>query len=83
MKAISRRQFLQLAGASVVTIAAASMPRISKGDEGQGEIKARSLPEGARVRDVGFCSTATFPSAPDAFRVLASRGIEAEVYVAL
>ena len=83
MKAISRRQFLQMAGASAVAVAAISIPGISKGEEGQGEIKVRSLPPGARGRKISFCQTATFPSAPDAFRVLASRGIEAEIYIDL
>jgi len=85
MKAISRRRFLQVAGASVVAVAAVSIPGISKGDEGEGVIRVRNTPAvlGMRTKRRTFCQQATFPSAPDALRVLASRGIEAEIFIDL
>ena len=83
MKAISRRRFLQVAGATIL-VAAVAAPAFGGGRNHKGpkKIRVRPLPS---QRDLSssqqsFFHRARFATAADAMRVTASRGLIAEIY---
>lgn len=83
---MTRRQFLQVAGTSVALAAAAlSFPGTGRGDEGEGVVRVVDgpIPRSFKASKAAFCQAASFPTAPDAFRVLASRGITVDIYMDL
>lgn len=83
MKAISRRHFLQVAGATMLV---AALPAIGGGGQNRRGVKR------VRVRKMAgqgnsspseraFYQRARFDTAADAMRAVASRGMTAEIYV--
>ena len=82
MKAISRRRFLQLAGATVLV---AALPAIGGGQNHRGakRIRIRPLASQGNVTTAKsvFFQRARFATAADAMRAAASRGTNAEIYV--
>ena len=81
MNEISRRKFLQIAGAAIV--AAVAIPSISgaKAKNGQSLIRIRPLSsDGLRPGEVIFYGNARFATAADAMRAAASRRLTAEIY---
>ena len=82
MKTISRRRFLQVAGATMV--AAVAVPAIGRGrgNNGQNRIRIRPLSaaEDLTPKERAFCRRARFATAADAMRAVASRGMTAEIY---
>ena len=86
MNEISRRKFLQVAGAAMVAIAA--IPTLGKpgnnngNHNGQKRVRIRPVP-GADLRpgEISFYRRARFATAADAMRAVASRRMQAEIYV--
>jgi len=82
MKAISRRRFLQVAGAAMLV---AAMPAVGGGHNRRGPKKIRIRPlasEGnLRPGAIAFYRRAKFATAADAMRAVASRRMKAEIYV--
>ena len=82
MKGISRRKFLQVAGAAMV--AAVALPSLgsAKNHNGEKRVRIRPLPGAAlRPGEIAFYRRAKFDTAADAMRAVASRRMTAEVYV--
>jgi hypothetical protein len=84
MNGISRRRFLQVAGAAIV--AAAAIPSLggTKKKKKNGEKRVRIRPvSGANLRpgELSFYRRARFYTPADAMRAVASRGMTAEIYV--
>jgi len=85
MKTISRRQFIQVAGATMLV--AVAVPAIGSGHgnghHGQKRVRVRPLSSEGHLRPAerAFYHRARFESAADAMRALASRGMTAEIYV--
>lgn len=80
MKAMSRRRFLQVAGATVLTATMASMPAMGERQSSPRRIRVRMVAPDPRPAELAFCRRARFHSAADAMRALASRGMAAEIY---
>ena len=84
MKAISRRQFLQGAGAAAVAVALMALPALggTQSHNGTKRVRIRPLSSQGNPRpgEMAFYRRARFASAADAMRALASRGMVAEVY---
>lgn len=87
MKPISRRHFLQVAGAAMLT--AAAVPAIGNGHghghghrHGQKRVRVRPLSsqENLSPKERAFYRRARFETAADAMRAVASRGMTAEIY---
>ena len=84
MKEITRRKFLQVAGAAMVAVALPSLgkPGGNNGNHnGEKRVRIRPVP-GANLRpgEIAFYRRAKFWTAADAMRAVASRGAKAEVY---
>ena len=82
MSEISRRRFLQVAGAALV--AAAALPSLGSADSQPGEKRVRIRPvPGADLRpgEIAFYRRARFATAADAMRAAAARRMTAEIYV--
>ena len=82
MKEITRRRFLQVAGAAIM--AAVVIPSVSgaKAKYGQGSFRVRPISsDSLRPGEVVFYSNARFATAADAMRATASRRLTAEIYV--
>lgn len=83
MNGISRRKFLQVAGAAIVAVAAIPSLGGTKGNKnGQMRVRIRPVP-GADLRpgEISFYRRARFATAADAMRAVASRRMKAEIYV--
>ena len=82
MKAISRRQFLQVAGAAMLV---AALPAAEGHGNGQGpkRVRVRPLahPNHLRPGEIAFCRRARFSTAAGAILAVAARGLDAEIYV--
>ena len=82
MKAISRRRFLQVAGATMLV---AALPAIGGRRNGQGpkRVRVRPLASSPEISPAqrAFYRRARFATAADAMRAVASRGMTAEIYV--
>ena len=82
MKAISRRQFLKVTGAAMLT---AALPAVGGHGNGQGPKRVRARPLSASQAissaERAFYQRARFETAADAMRAVASRGMTAEIYV--
>jgi hypothetical protein len=83
VKAITRRRFLQAAGATVL-LAAVAMPAIGGGKSGHGVKRIRVRPHssqgGLTSAEIAFFRRARFYTAADAMRAVASRRMTAEIY---
>lgn len=82
MNEISRRRFLQVAGAAMVAIAAIPSLGGSGNHNGEKRVRIRPVP-GAELRpgEISFYRRARFATAADAMRAVASRRMKAEIYV--
>lgn len=82
MNEISRRRFLQVAGAAMVAIAAIPSLGGHGNQNGAKRVRIRPAP-GADLRpgEISFCRRARFATAADAMRAVASRRMQAEIYV--
>ena len=82
MSAMSRRRFLQVAGAAM---ALAALPAVGGRSRSQREkrIRIRPFPPQAPLSPSqrAFFDRAQFETAADAMRAVASRGVTAEIYV--
>ena len=83
MKAISRRNFLQVAG---VALLAAALPAIGGGGRNRRGVKRVRIRKLAgqgnpSPAERAFYQRARFATAADAVRAVASRGLAAEIYV--
>ena len=83
MKAMSRRHFLQVAGATML-LAAVAVPALGGGKSSHGvkRIRIRPLSSQGNVRpgEISFYRRARFATAADAMRAVASRRMTAEIY---
>lgn len=81
MKAISRRRFLQVAGATMLV---AAVPAVGGGQNrwGPKKIRIRPLSSESNLRpgEISFYRSAKFATAADAMRAVASRRMTAEIY---
>ena len=85
MKAISRRRFLQVAGATMVLAVATAIPAIGGDDKPKSwrcPVRVRPLSSSKNLRqsELAFYRKARFSCAADAMRALASRGMTGEIY---
>ena len=85
MKAISRRRFLQVAGAAMVLAVATAIPAIGGDDKPKSwrcPVRVRPLSSSKNLRqsELAFYRKARFSCAADAMRALASRGMTGEIY---
>lgn len=80
MKGISRRRFLQVAGATILVATMASMSASGRDKTELRRIRVRMISPNSRPAEVAFCHQARFRSAADAMRALAARGLAAEIY---
>lgn len=82
MKGMSRRKFLQVAGA---TMLAAALPAIGRGRNRHGPKKYRirplSSPADLSPGEIAFYRRARFVTAADAMRAVAAHRMTAEIYV--
>ncbi|MGD9611521.1 MAG: twin-arginine translocation signal domain-containing protein [Kiritimatiellia bacterium] len=82
MNEISRRRFLQVAGAALVAVAAIPSWGGSRNHSGQKRVRIRPVPDAdLRPGEMSFYRRARFETAADAMRAAASRGLKAEIYV--
>lgn len=82
MNEISRRKFLQVAGAAMA--AAVALPSLGGAKNHNGEKRVRIRPvAGAALRpgEIAFYRRAKFWTAADAMRAAAARGVTGEIYV--
>lgn len=82
MNEISRRKFLQIAGSAIVAMAA--IPSLGGHGNHHGAKRVRIRPvSGAVLRpgEISFYRRARFATAADAMRAVASRGMQAEIYM--
>ena len=81
MNKISRRQFLQGAGAAVTLLALPALGGM-KSKNGQKRVRVRPLASQTNLRpgEISFYRRARFATAADAMRAAASRGLTAEIY---
>jgi len=87
MKTISRRQFIQVAGATI--LAAVAVPAMGRGhgngngNHGQKRIRVRPLSSQGNLSPAerAFYRRARFETAADAMRATASRGMTVEIYM--
>ena len=81
MKAISRRRFLQVAGATMLV---AAVPAVGGGQNRWGPKKIRIRPLSSEGNlcpgEISFYRRAKFATAADAMRAVASRRMTAEIY---
>ena len=80
MNVISRRRFLQVAGATMLAATMASVPASGERQSGPRRIRVRMVSPNPRPAELAFCRRARFQSAADAMRALASRRLTAEIY---
>ena len=81
MNEISRRKFLQIAGAAIVAAVAIPFVNGAKAKNGQGLFRVRSISsDPLRPGEIAFCGNARFVTAADAMRATASRRLTAEIY---
>ena len=82
MKTMSRREFLQVAGATMLV---AALPSIGGGKNRPGEKRVRIRPASGRqdvsLSEKAFCQRARFATVSDAMRAAAARRIAAEIIV--
>ena len=82
MKGMSRRKFLQVAGA---TMLAAALPAIGRGRNRRGPEKYRIRPLASPADlcpgEIAFCRRARFATAADAMRAAAAHRMAAEIYI--
>ena len=82
MNGISRRRFLQVAGAAIVAAVAIPSVNGAKARNGQGLLRVRPISsDSLRPGEIVFYSNARFATAADAMRATASRRLTAEIYV--
>ena len=87
MKEISRRHFLQMAGATVVAAMATAIPVVGEGEKPRQwhrpavRIRPLSSANSISKSEQAFYRKARFSCAADAMRAVASRGMTAEIYV--
>lgn len=82
MNEISRRRFLQVAGAAIVAAVAIPSVNGAKARNGQGLLRVRPISsDSLRPGEIVFYSNARFATAADAMRATASRRLTAEIYV--
>ena len=82
MNEISRRRFLQVAGAAIVAAVAIPSVNGAKARNGQGLLRVRPISsDSLRPAEIVFYSNARFATAADAMRATASRRLTAEIYV--
>ena len=84
MKEISRRQFLQGAGAAVAAMSLMALPALggTKAKNSQRRVRVRPISSsGLRAGEISFYRRARFATPADAMRAAASRGMQAEIYV--
>ena len=85
MKTISRRQFMQVASATILAVVA--VPAIGSGHgnghHGQKHVRVRPLSSEGNLRPAerAFYRRARFETAADAMRAAASRGMTVEIYM--
>ena len=84
MNKISRRQFLQGAGAAVAAVTLMTLPALggTKSKNVQKRVRVRPLASQADLRpgEISFYRRARFASAADAMRAVASRRLTGEIY---
>ena len=83
MKGISRRQFMQGAGAAAAAVTIMTLPALGGTKAKSGEKRVRIRPvstDNLRHGEISFYSRARFATAADAMRAVASRRMTAEVY---
>ena len=82
MNEISRRRFLQVAGAFMVTAAAFPALGGTKAKNGHKRVCVRPV-DSANLRpgEISFYRRARFATAADAMRAVAARGMQAEIYM--
>ena len=83
MNEISRRRFLQVAGAAIVAVAVVpSLGGTKEAHNGQKRVRIRPV-AGADLRpgEISFYRRARFATPADAMRAVASRRMSAEIYV--
>lgn len=84
MKGISRRQFLQGAGAAMAAATLLTLPALAgtKAKNGEKRVRIRPVdPANLRPGEISFYSRARFATAADAMRAVAARRMSAEIYV--
>ncbi|MBU1694220.1 MAG: twin-arginine translocation signal domain-containing protein [Verrucomicrobia bacterium] len=83
MKPVTRRGFLQVAGAAALGATAFSVltPKLARSDRKRRQVRLQPVPATSfHPADEAFCKRARFPTAADAVRVAARRGLSAEIY---
>lgn len=81
VKGISRRQFLQGAGAMIVAVAAIPGLGSAKAKNGQKRVRIRPVSTAnLRPGEISFYRRARFATAADATRAVASRRMTAEIF---
>ena len=83
MKGISRRQFLQGAGAAVAAATLLTLPALggTKAKNGKKRVRIRPVSSAnLRPGEISFYRRARFATAADAMRAVASRRVIAEIY---
>ena len=81
MNGISRRKFLQVAGAAIVAVAAIPSLGGTKARNGVKRVRIRPVSDAdLRPGEISFYRRARFETAADAMRTAASRGMNAEIY---
>ena len=82
MNGISRRRFLQVAGAAIMVVAAIPSLGGSRKHNGAKRVRIRPVSDAdLRPGEISFYRRARFATAADAMRAVASRRIKAEIYV--
>ena len=84
MKEISRRQFLQGAGAAIAVVTLMTMPAMggTKSKNGQKRVRIRPVSSAnLRPGEISFYRRARFATAADAMRAAAARRMNGTVYV--
>ena len=82
MNEISRRQFLQVAGAAMVAAMAIPTLGVPGNNNGQKRVRIRPVPDAVlRPGEISFYRRARFATPADAMRAAAARGVTGEIYV--
>ncbi len=81
MKAISRRKFMQMAGAMFVAVAACPVWSGAKAKNGEKRVRIRPVSfANLRPGEISLYRRARFATAADAMRAVASRRMTAHIY---
>ena len=84
MNKISRRQFLQGAGAAVAAVTLLALPALggtkSKSSQKRVRVRPQASQTNLRPGEISFYRRARFATAADAMRAVASRKLCAEIY---